>query len=255
MKRFLVILASLSLFTGCSAVDTAKQAMNLFQKKADHHTVIVAGYGSGVKGNDTYQKYIKAVAVYVNNPDNKVDSVVFSGSYSDNKDLSEAEAMNRYFNSLVDVKELQDQGVKVYKEECSIVSWQNISYSQELLTKANIAPTQVTLFGDADRADKLKAFAIYKFDLATGIPHDVNELVSRSLNSTAVDFQSFSFGDSVSSQAERQAIFATEVLGAYDAKIGNDLLRKRIDTWSTVYGFNVGQNLVKKGCTQYSGFY
>lgn len=254
MKHLLIICASLALFTGCGAIDSAKQAANLFDKPTPQHTVIVAGYGSGVKGNVTYQNYIKAVATYITNPTHKVNAVVFSGSYSDNKDLSEAEAMNAYFNSIVDVKQLQTSGVKVYKEQCAIVSWQNISYSQELLAAAKITPTQVTVFGDKDRADKLKTFAIYKFNLADGVPNNVTEAVSRSLNSTAVDFQGFNFGDSVRSQAERQAIFAGEVLGAYDEKIGNDILRKRLDNWTTQYEFNVADNLVKKGCTQYSGF-
>jgi len=258
MKRFLIIAASIglcsTLLTGCDAINTAKQAANLFDKPTAQHTVIVAGYGTKVKGNATYQNYIKAVATYVNNPANKVNSVVFSGSYSDSKDTSEAEAMNAYFNSVVDVKQLQSSGVKVYKEECAIVSWQNISYSQELLTKAKITPTQVTLFGDQDRADKLKAFAIYEFNLADGVPHNVTEAVSRSINTTTVDFQGFNFGDSVHSEAERQVAFAAEALGAYDTKIGNDILRKRLDMWTTQYGFNVADNLVKKGCTQYSGF-
>lgn len=261
MKKYPFLLGLSLLLSGCSLLDKAQTGIETYQdtkallgNKSDHHTVIVAGYGAHVKGNKTYEEYVKSVAVYVSNVDNGVDSVIFSGGYTNEPDKSEAEAMNSYFNGQVDLTALQQRGVRVYKEECSIVSWQNISYSQEILAKDKITPSQVTLFGDADRQDKLTTFAVYKFNLSEGVPSDVKELVNRSLNAASVDFQGFDFGDSVDSEDERQAKFAAEILGAYDAKVGNELLAKRLTEWSDKYGFDVAQNLVEHGCTEYKGF-
>ena len=254
MKYSLLALTALTVvLSGCSAIDKIQGAKDMFHK-TEHHTVVVPGYGAPVKGNATYEEYIEEVADYVENADNGVDSVVFTGSYTNQKDLSEAEAMNSYFNSQVDTAKLQRNGVKVYKEECAIVSWQNISFSQELLDTKSIHPTKVTLFGDQDRSDKLKTFAIYKFNLAEGLPDNLTDLVNRSLNAASVDYQGFDFGDSADTEKERNAKFAAEILGAYDAKLGNELLEKRLTDWTTDYKYNVADNLVAKGCDQYAGF-
>lgn len=259
--KYLLIIVPVALLAGCAALDKAQSGIQAYQdtkallgSDSDHHTVIVAGYGTPVKGNPTYQEYIKAVATYVNNETNAVDSVVFTGGYTDDKELSEAESMNSYFNSQVNTAELQGRGIKVFKEECAIVSWQNVSYSQELLAGKTITPTQVTLFGDANRSDKLKTFAIYKFNLSEGLPDDVTDLVNRSLNATSVDYQGFNFGDSADSEDERNAKFAAEVLGAYDTEVGNELLKKRLGDWTDTFGYDVAKNLVNKGCNQYAGF-
>ncbi len=262
MQYKLLALFGLSLIvSGCAVTDKIQAGITGYQtakalvsNQADHHTVIVAGYGTPVKGNTTYQNYIKSVATYVNNVDNGVDSVVFTGAYTDNAELSEAESMNSYFNSQVDTDELLERGIKVYKEQCAIASWQNIGFSQELLANQNIVPTQVTIFGDENRADKLKTFAIYKFNLSDGLPSNLTDLVNRSLNTASVDYQGFDFGDSADTENERNAKFAAEILGAYDANIGNELLGKRLTEWSAEYNYAVADNLVAKGCSQYAGF-
>ncbi|EKD76260.1 MAG: hypothetical protein ACD_43C00172G0006 [uncultured bacterium] len=261
MKKILFLGIVVLLVTGCaglnkiqSGIETYQDTKALLGDSSEHHTVIVAGYGTPVKGNTTYQDYIKAVATYVNNETNNVHSVVFTGGYTDDQNLSEAESMNSYFNSQVNTVALQTRGIKVLKEECAIVSWQNISYSQELLLGKDVTPTQVTLFGDTNRSDKLKTFAIYKFNLSNGLPDDVTDLVNRSLNATSVDYQGFDFGDSTDTEDERNAKFAAEVLGAYDTAVGNELLKKRLTEWSDTYGYDVADNLVKKGCSQYKGF-
>ncbi|EKD79029.1 MAG: hypothetical protein ACD_41C00188G0005 [uncultured bacterium] len=261
--KYIIATGSLLLLVGssCTGLDKLQSGIETYQDtkallggSSDHHTVIVAGYGTPVKGNTTYQDYIKAVATYVSNEANNVDSVVFTGGYTDDQNLSEAESMNSYFNTQVSTNRLHERGVKVLKEECSIVSWQNISYSQELLLDKDITPTQVTLFGDENRSDKLKTFAIYKFNLSAGLPNNVTDLVNQSLNATSVDYQGFDFGDSADTEDARKAKFAAEVLGAYDTEVGNELLQKRLDDWSDTYGYDVADNLVKKGCSQYAGF-
>ncbi|MFA6475645.1 MAG: hypothetical protein WCV88_05645 [Patescibacteria group bacterium] len=241
MKQTLRLLLLLAILPGCTVVDQFKTPAN--------HVVIVAGYGSTVAENASYQGYIQAVADYVTNPDNKVNTLIFTGSYTDNKDKSEAEAMNAYFNKITDLS-----GVKVLKEECAIVSWQNISYSHDLLLANNFSATQVTLFGDKNRTDKLQTFAVYLFNLGSGLPDSASSLVKRSINTVSVDTQGYDFGVSKDSQEEQDAKFASEILGAYDANAGNKLLQKRLTEWSNNYGYDVADNLVKHGCTQYAGF-
>ncbi len=227
--------------------------MDSMGKNESHHTVVVAGYGTKVSGNKSYEHYIDQVADFVSNEDNAVDSVVFTGSYSDSKDISEAGAMNNYFNTQVDTAELMTRGVHVYQEKCAIVSWQNISYSQELLAKAGTTPTEVTIFGDVNREDKLKTFAIYKFNLGDGLPNDPAELLSKSLNVANITYKGFDFGSNADTEEERNARFAAEILGAYDTRVGNEILSKRLTEWSSTYGYDVGDNLVAKGCTQFKG--
>lgn len=247
--------------TGCTLVDkvqtgfdTINTVKTTIENQQDHHTVIVSGYGTPVKGNGKYEQYIKSVADFVNVESNGVDSIVFSGSYTDDPNLSEAEAMNSFFNSQVDTTDLQARGVKVFKEECAIMSWQNISNSQKLLANQGIKPTLVTLFGDQDRGDKLQTFAAYKFNLAEGLPNSATELINSAVNVATVQFKGFDFGDAVDTQDERNAKFAAEIVGAYDAKLGNEILGKRLSEWTETFGFDVSDNLVKKGCTQFSGF-
>ena len=237
-----------------SGFDTISTVKTTIENKQDHHTVIVSGYGTPVKGNAKYEQYVKSVADYVNFEENGVDSIVFAGSYTDDPNLSEAESMNSFFNSQVDTTDLQTRGIKVYKEECSIMSWQNISYAQELLAEKGIQPTLVTLFGDVNRSDKLQTFAAYKFNLAEGLPDNATELIDSAVNVATVQFKGFDFADEVDSQDERNLKFAAEIAGAYDAKISNELLGKRLGEWSETFGLDVSDNLVKKGCTQYSGF-
>lgn len=270
--RILTVLISggtLSLtFAGCALIDRAQTSLDKFseakqtieninqtiQNQQDHHTVIVPGYGTPVKGNGKYEQYIKSVADFVSIESNGVDSVVFTGSFTDDPNLSEAEAMNSFFNSQVDTGALQNKGVKVYKEECSIMSWQNIAYTQELLSDKGIKPSLVTIFGDQNRGDKLQTFAAYKFNLAEGLPSNATELINSAVNVANVQFKGFDFGDAVDSEDERNAKFAAEIAGAYDAKISNELLGKRLSEWTELFGFDVSDNLVKKGCVQYQGF-
>ncbi|MBI2415596.1 MAG: hypothetical protein HYV33_02965 [Candidatus Kerfeldbacteria bacterium] len=256
------------LCTGCGVIDQYNTGLQKYQEakqtfeninqtisqQTDHHTVIVPGYGAPVAGNPTYQQYIDQVAEFVSEADNAVHSVVFTGSYTTQPDLSEAEAMNSYFNSVVDTTDLQQRGVHVYQESCAIVSWQNIAYSQELLANEGIKPTRVTIFGDQQRADKLTTFATYKFNLSDGLPGNLQDLVNVSVNVAAVEFVGFNFGDKVMSAEQRNAYFLAEIAGAYDVNVGNDILAERIQLWSDQFHYDVAANLVEHGCNQYKGF-
>jgi len=259
MKPWLIGgIACILLGTSCTALDTTVNKLQTVKdtvtSRKNHHTVIVPGYGAPVEGSKTYEGYIKEVAKYVKDESNAVNSVVFTGGFSNLPELSEAEAMNNYFNSRVDVADLQQRGIRVYKEECAIVSWQNISNSQELLAADGIQPTKVTLFGDTNRQEKLTTFAAYKFNLAEGLPQNAQELLNASLHVASVNFIGYNFGDEAKSELDRNAIFAAEAAGAYDAMLGNEVLAERLQQWSDEFGYDVIKNLVDHGCTEYQGF-
>lgn len=254
--------------TGCETIDRLQQSygqleqaketlQNINQQinnRANVHVVIVPGYGAPVKGNKTYQKYIQTVADYVTDNDNAIAAVVFTGGYSSSPDVTEAESMNRYFNSIVDTDTIRTKGVKILKEECAIVSWQNIANTKAVLDDQAVTPTRVTIFGDENRKDKLTAFASYKFNLDDGLPNNVNDVVSQALSTVTIDFKGFDFGSSADTQDERNAKFAAEIAGAYDTQLGNTILGQRLDEWTTTYGYSVRDKLVASGCTEYSGF-
>lgn len=263
-KGILLVTALFILGSGCSAsLDSFSQraktkitneATDLLSGE-EHHTVIVPGYGAPVEGNRRYEEYIETVTRFVENEANGVDSVVFTGSYSTLKDMSEAEAMNSYFNSFADTSTLLARGVRVHKEECAIVSWQNISYTRDLLATDGLVPSRVTIFGDVGREDKLVSFGTYAFNEDINVPDSIADVLQNGIGYTDVNFHGFSFGDNLEdNEKERAAKFAAEIAGAYDPELGNELLGKRITDWTVTFSYDVQQNLVNKGCTQFAGF-
>lgn len=252
--------------TGCTSAitDTFNKAKDLkatveninvqLSEGGAGHVVIVPGYGAPVSGNSTYEDYIDEVAEFVNDESNAVETVVFTGSYSSLENTSEAESMNSYYNSTADLDDIKSRGIKVYKEECAIVSWQNISNTHELLVDNNIPYGHVTIFGDENREDKLTAFGTYAFNNDINIPGSASELVNSSLSYSEIDFIGFDFGDDPVDQNEQDAKFAAEIAGAYDAQIGNEILEARINEWTNEFGYDVADNLVSKGCTEFAGF-
>lgn len=245
-------------FSGCTLVDKAKALWHKIDVRVtprlEQHTVIVPGYGAPVAGNPGYEAYIQKVVDFVEDTNNAVDVVVFTGSYSTLEDTSEAASMKSYFNRIADTNALNSSGVDIYTEQCAIVSWQNITYTKSLLTEKSITPTKVTVFGDANREDKLKTFASIVFNKEIDIPDSAKELLTQGVNYTNIDWQGYYFGEDARSQQERNALFAIEIAGAYDAELGNTILRERITSWTTEFGYDVADNLVAKGCSQYEGF-
>ncbi|MFA5995404.1 MAG: hypothetical protein WC801_03100 [Patescibacteria group bacterium] len=237
MKRVLVILGIIIIIAAIFFVTIGKPvAIKLLNRNtAAEHVVLVPGYGAPVSGNKTYEGYIENVANYVFMKENQVTVVIFTGSYSVLSELSEAEAMNQYFNSSLDITALQQRGVRVYQERCAITSAQNISYSKDLLDEHKIFPERVTIFGDSAHKDKLVATAEYEFSGAS------------------IDFQGYSLGAQANLLTDVKDL--TELVTGYDsAKNYNKVLQERIKQWSTSYHYDVAANLVAKGCTQYKGF-
>lgn len=264
----LILLSTLAL-TGCTTdfTDTISKGQDAFDavksidvklSTNDVHAVIVPGYGAPVEGNAVYEAYIQDVANFVENSialdEKPLDAVIFTGSYSSLEDVSEAESMNAYFNSVADLDTINKAGIKILKEECAIVSWQNISNSQDILTENNVEPGKLTVFGDENREDKLVAFSTYVFNEGQYLPDTASDLLTTSLSYTTIDFEGYDFGDNADTEEERNAKFAAEAAGAYDEAIGNEILQLRIDEWTEEFGYDVADNLVTKGCTEYEGF-
>lgn len=252
-------------FTGCTSgiKDSFNQAKDLagtvqninVQLTANEgHVVIVPGYGAPVAGNESYEGYIDEVVEFVEDESNRVSTLVFTGSYSSLEDTSEAESMNQYFNSAADLDVVQQRGIKVIQEDCAIVSWQNIANSKDILDDRATPYTKVTVFGDVNREEKLMAFATYKFNEGIADSASASDLVNSSLAYKSIDFVGYDFGSAPEEQAEQDAKFAAEIAGAYDPKVGNEILELRINQWTKTFGYDVADNLVAKGCTEFAGF-
>lgn len=267
MKHSIITLLSVGVLTltGCTsditnsfneAKDLASTVKNInVQLSANEgHVVIVPGYGAPVAGNASYEKYIDEVAQFVEDQDNRVSTVIFTGSYSSLENTSEAESMNQYFNSVVDLDTVQQRGIKVIKEECSIVSWQNIANAKDILDDRATPYNKVTVFGEVNREDKLTALATYKFNEGIASGSSASDLVNSGLSYKEIAFMGHDFGDAAEDENERNAKFAAEIAGAYDPNIGNEILEQRINEWTEQFGYDVADNLVAKGCTEFAGF-
>lgn len=258
MKRLILLSAALLVFSGCSAqvqeyVDDAKSVVDFVRgievpEDDEFHVVVVPGYGAPVIGNRTYEAYVAEVADFVEDEANAVDAVVFTGSYSSLENTSEAEAMKTYFDMITNTS------VKEYKEECAVVSWQNVSYTKELLQQQGIVPGRVTIFGDQMRKEKLLSFASVSFNTNIDVPDTAGELFDGNFGITKVNFVGFDFGGTPTDELERQAKFAAEIAGASDPELGNQILEQRINSWTQEFDYDVAENLVRKGCTQFEGF-
>lgn len=257
--RFALIMGVVVITTGCSVTEAKQDAKTIATKievrvkkflARNHHTVIVPGYGAPVKGNPTYQKYIEDVATFVADEKNKVNSVVFTGGYSTLKDNSEADSMHEYFKTVADIAALEKQGVKVFTEECSIISWQNISYSKDLLAAEKISPTKVTVFGDTARQEKLVAYATAQFNSDVRLPDSPKELLALGSLVTTIEFHGFNFG----TKPEDDVQTVAEILSVYKSDVSNQVLEARISEWTEKFDYDVAANLVEKGCLQFKGF-
>lgn len=241
-KKIAVLLFCLVITLGISVARWRVELKQLWLNTTPQHVVIVPGYGAPVVGNNHYEQYIKMVAEYVSNPANAVNVIIFTGSYSTLPDLSEAEAMNSYFNSIVNLSNLQQRGVHVYQERCAIVSWQNMTYSEALLTTQQLQPTKVTIFGDEQRKTKLLSYAQYAFSKTITISDAVS-----------INFIGYTFNSVTPNQLD-DVKDLSELVSAYDPKQSNRVLEARIEDWSKRFHYDVARNLVAKGCEQYKGF-
>lgn len=248
MKKLLIFIVILLLITiggllvfapGSTMYDKAKTIYHFFRptNQAAYHVVIVPGYGVPVQGNSVYEGYIKKVAAYVDNPNNHVNGMIFSGGYTSSQTVSEAQAMNSYFNSVADLTSLKKRGVQVYQETCSIVTFQNIGYSRDILTAHSIVPAAVTVFGDSSKQNELLAYANAEFR-KTG---DVN-------------VQGYDFGSAVLNSTKQDLKDLTTLVGVTSTKISNTVLQQRITQLGTQFHYDVAKNLVAHGCSQFKGF-
>ncbi len=160
MKKTTIItlITSLSLIaTGCTSdltdaftkvqdFSNTVQSINSSLEQADGHVVIVPGYGV-IYNDPTYEGYVEAFSEYIEDEDNEVTAVVFTGSYSTTPDITEAAFLNGEFNNTVAVSAIQSRGIHVYKEECAITSWQNIGNTKDLLDDKAEEYSRVTVWG------------------------------------------------------------------------------------------------------------
>lgn len=196
------------------------------------HVVIVSGYGAPVIGNQGYQNYIVMIKEFVNNPDNKVDAVVFNGGYTSLQDESEAELMVQYYDTL-DSPENASQPT-VYEQRCSVIAWQSIANSKEVLAENGVELRdigKVTTIGDIKSERTFTLWADYQF----------NELEK---NTAEIAFIGFDHNS-----PEKPEMTDEEILSVYtDEEVGRKSVQERVDLLTKLYGFDVAANMTEKGC-------
>jgi hypothetical protein len=264
MKRFffgLFFFSALLILPGCDIQSALPDSLNsksdlktktksalraVDQKfdKGNSRIVIVPGYGTPVLGSESYEAYVKKAVAYVNDEANNVVAVVFTGSYTDNKNLSEAEALYRGFDEYADIGGLQKDGIDFYKEECAITTWQNIENSKAVVDNKKTSYDSVTIFGDEGRKEKLIGYGNTVF----------NKDIVKDRSVVSVDYVGHGFSKSVQSDSERGVVFAAEIAAAYNSDLQDALLKERIGTWTKKYKYDVADNLVKKGCTEFAAY-
>lgn len=196
------------------------------------HVVIVSGYGAPVIGNQGYQNYIVMIKEFVNNPDNKVDAVVFNGGYTSLQDESEAELMVQYYDTL-DSPENASQPT-VYEQRCSVIAWQSIANSKKVLAENGVELRdigKVTTIGDIKSERTFTLWADYQF----------NELEK---NTAEIAFIGFDHNS-----PEKPEMTDEEILSVYtDEEVGRKSVQERVDLLTKLYGFDVAANMTEKGC-------
>ncbi len=253
--------SAVATLSGCTAKDilpeslnskadiknTAKATLHKIDKrfnKNGQRIVIIPGYGTPVLGNESYEDYIKKAVAYVNDTNNHVVAVIFTGSYTNNKDLSEAESLYRGYDEYADIASLQKKGVKFYKEECAITTWQNIDNSYAIVKDKGIDYDAVTIFGDESRKEKLIGY--------TGTVFNKDIVKNRSV--TSIDYVAHRFSKQTLSDSERGTVFAAEIGAAYNADLRDKLLNDRFADWGKKYKYDVAKNLVSKGCVEFKEY-
>lgn len=214
------------------------------------HVVIATTYDQ-VSGNVTQEEYVQKLYEYVSDSSNAVDVVVTSGGYLHSKDISDAQSLATYFDSIADEKELSNSGIQSFTEECSVAYFQQIANTKKLLDKEGVKPTKITLFGDVARKEQLLAYTLYQFTGSDGLPTNPLALAKFAADPsiTTVQFQEHNFG------TENVEIPDTvdKIVAAFDnPDVAKEELKSAAKTAAEKVDFDVVQTHIDKGCLGFS---
>lgn len=254
----------------------------LLNRKA--HVVIVSTYGPSVEGSPFYEAYVKKAVGYITDPANKVDEVVIVGGYTVDPNRSQSQAVLDYMRQRY--PEFASSKIPVTLDECGITTWQNIRNTQILMNKNAIKAKKITIFAETSREKKIAFFAnnTYHWDAPAIIDRDkvLKEIEPLIAASQAAQLEAFSSTTSEwarfarvkdSYLTDRDIRILSEPSGLpqqyvdeeysklfeeikefYDATYASKKIKKQLDEWTKIAGFDTAENLVQKGCAEYKDY-
>lgn len=254
----------------------------LLNRKA--HAVIVSTYGPSVEGSPFYEAYVKKVVGYITDPANKVDEVVIVGGYTVDPNRSQSQAVLDYMKE--HYPQFANSKIPVTLDECGVTTWQNIRNAKKLMDKNYIAPQRLTVFAEETRKERVFVFSLSEFFFKSKEAKDifVNQAVqgansvlalpkeeqlrqyNTSSHETRVPEDKTIYKDISLDILTESADLPKEIADAEYLKIAEEMkelfeptygaarLKKQLDEWTKVAGFDTAENLVQKGCTEYKDY-
>lgn len=263
-----------------TAIET--KIKRLINKKS--HVVVISTYGPSVAGSPFYEAHIAKAIKFVLDPINKVNEVIIVGGYTVDQHISQSQAVLNYIKDKY--PEFNSARIPVTLDECGITTWQNIKNTKVLMDKNSIKAQKITIFAESSREKKIAFFANSTFHWDSSAIIDKQKVLKEiePLVAASQDAQLRAFTSQNSEWArfvgvkdtylvdkdmrimtvssglpqqfvdEEYAKIFQEIKEFYDSTYASKTIRAKLDAWSATAGFNVAENLVKKGCIEYKQF-
>lgn len=250
----------------------------------ESHVVILSTYGPSVEGSPFYEAHVKKAVRYMMDPTNKVNELIIVGGYTVDPDRSQSQAVLDYI--MQKYPEFEKSKIPVTLDECGITTWQNIRNTQILMNKNDIKAKKITIFAETSREKKIAFFAnsTYHWDAPAIIDRnkvlkEIEPLIAASqeaqleaFSSTTSEWARFarvkdsyltdrdirilseSSGLPQQFVDEEYSKLFEEIKEFYDATYASKKIKKQLDEWTKIAGFDTAENLVQKGCTEYKQY-
>lgn len=238
---------------------------------------IISTYGPSVEGSPFYETYITKAVKYISDPKNRVSNIIITGGYTVDRDRSQSQAVLEYVKkTFPDFLSLK---IPILLDQCGVTTSQNIVNARSLIDSWNIKPEEITIFAETSRAKKIYFFANTTFlpfakEDKQKVIDEIAPLINLPLGDQLKEYnnlETYYLAKYVvpsnlvkvivqdaglpkeSSDVEYEKFFQ-DIEGYLDSSYGNIQIKERLDQWSKTAGFSVAQNLVSKGCNDYSQF-
>lgn len=239
--------------------------------------VIISTYGPAVAGSPFYEAYVTNTVQYISDPKNRVSNIIITGGYTLDRDISQSQAVLAYIKkTFPDFLSLK---IPILLDQCGVTTSQNIVNAKRLIDSWNIKPEEITIFAETSRAKKIYFFANTTFlpfakEDKQKVIDEIAPLINLPLGDQLKDYNNLDAyflakyvapGNLVKvitqdsglpkefSDAEYGKFFQ-DIKGYLNPAYGDIQIKEQLDQWSKTAGFSVAQNLVSKGCKEYSQF-
>lgn len=248
------------------------------------HVVILSTYGPSVEGSPFYEAYVKKAVRYMADPKNEVNELIIVGGYTVDPERSQSQAVLDYIRQ--HYPEFEKSGLPVTLDECGITTWQNIKNAKMLMEKNTIQAKKITIFAETSREKKIAFFANDTFHWDTPVIIDKKKVLAEidPLIAASQEARLNAFSSKTAEWArfaivqdtyliDRDIRIISEPSGLpqqfvdeeyeklfeelkefYDATYASKKIKKQLDEWTKIAGFDTAENLVQKGCTEYKQY-